>query len=155
VAVSILVVLALRFPPQPTASYNTNTTTGQTTTTGGATTNETLPTQPTTGGATGPSKSGTMQVVLHLSGPTWVEATIGSPTGRGVIADGLDLGAPHGFTIDPATYPKITFTSRKPVYLALGAPGNVTVVVNGHLVKMPYVASGGRVRLDASGATAA
>jgi len=155
VAVSFLVVLALRFPPQPTASYNTNTTTGQTTTTGGATTNETLPTQPTTGGATGPSKSGTMQVVLHLSGPTWVEATIGSPTGRGVIADGLDLGAPHGFTIDPATYPKITFTSRKPVYLALGAPGNVTVVVNGHLVKMPYVASGGRVRLDASGATAA
>jgi hypothetical protein len=155
VAVSFLVVLALRFPPQPTASYNTNTTTGQTTTTGGATTNETLPTQPTTGGATGPSKSGTMQVVLHLSGPTWVEATIGSPTGRGVIADGLDLGAPHGFTIDPATYPKITFTARKPVYLALGAPGNVTVVVNGHLVKMPYVASGGRVRLDASGATAA
>jgi cytoskeleton protein RodZ len=153
VAVSFLVVLALRFPPQPTASYNTNTTTGQSTTTGGATTNETLPTGG--GGGTSTSKSGAMRVVLHLSGPTWVEATIGSPTGRGVIAQGLDLGAPHGFTIDPATYPTITFTSRKPVYLALGAPGNVTVVVNGHAVKMPYVASGGRVRLDASGATAA
>jgi cytoskeleton protein RodZ len=156
VAVSFLVVLALRFPPQPTASYNTNTTTGQgTTTTRGATTNETLPTQPTGGGTTGTAKSAAMRVVLHLSGPTWVEATIGSPTGRGVIAEGLDLGAPHGFTIDPATYPKITFTARKPVYLALGAPGNVTVVVNGHRVKLPYVASGGRVRLDASGATAA
>ena len=94
-------------------------------------------------------------MVLHLSGPTWVEATIGSPTGRGVIAEGLDLGAPHGFTIDPATYPQITFTAHKPVYLALGAPGNVTLVVNGHHVRMPYVASGGRVRLDASGATAA
>ena len=126
VAVSFLVVLALRFPPQPTG-----------------------------GGTTGTAKSAAMRVVLHLSGPTWVEATIGSPTGRGVIAEGLDLGAPHGFTIDPATYPKITFTARKPVYLALGAPGNVTVVVNGHRVKLPYVASGGRVRLDASGATAA
>jgi hypothetical protein len=158
VAVSFLVVLALRFPPQPTASYNTNTTTAGSTTTGGATTNETLPTQPAGGGTTGTTgtaRPGAIRVVLHLSGPTWVEATIGSPTGRGVVAEGLDLGAPHGFTIDPATYPQIAFTAHKPVYLALGAPGNVTVVVNGHAVKMPYVASGGRVRLDASGATAA
>jgi hypothetical protein len=157
VAVSFLVVLALRFPPQPTASYNTNTNTGTNTGTGQTTTpattgTETLPTQATTGGTKKAKSSFT--VVLHLSGPTWVEATIGSPTGRAVIAQGLDLGAPHGFTIDPTTYPTIRFTSHKPVYLALGAPGNVTVVVNGHHVKMPYVQSGGRVRLDASGATA-
>lgn len=149
VAVSFLVVLALRFPPQPTAPYNTNTSTSQTTTPG-TTGNETLPTQPS-GNA---NASGTFKVVLRLSGPTWVEATTGSPTGRGIIAQGLDLGAPHGFTIDPATYPTITFSSRKPVYLALGAPGNVTVVVNGHRVTMPHVAAGRRVRLDASGASA-
>ncbi len=150
VAVSFLVVLALRFPPQPTAPYNTNTTTSQTTTQG-TTGNETLPTQPTSGTT---SKSGSFRVVLHLSGPTWVEATVGSPTGPGVVAQGLDLGAPHGFTIDPTTYPTITFTSRKPVYLALGAPGNVSVVVNGHRATMPHVPAGKQVRLDASGATA-
>ncbi len=149
VAVSFLVVLALRFPPQPTAPYNTNTSTAQTTTPG-TTANETLPTQP----SVNTNASGRFKVVLHLSGPTWVEATVGSPTGRGVIAQGVDLGAPRGFTIDPATYPTITFSSRKPVYLALGAPGNVTVVVNGHRVTMPHVAAGTRVRLDASGASA-
>jgi cytoskeletal protein RodZ len=153
VAVSFLVVLALRFPPQPTAPYNTNATNPHTTTPG-TTGNETLPAPPSSGGGTGKA-SRTFRIVLRLSGPTWVEATIGSTTGPGVIAQGLDLGPPRGFTIDPAAYPTLTFTSHKPVYLALGAPGNVTVVVNGHRVTLPYVAAGGRVRLDASGATAA
>jgi cytoskeletal protein RodZ len=151
VAVSFLVVLALRFPPQPTAPYNTNTTTSHTTTPA-ATGNETLPTTSSTGAI---RTSGRFKIVLRLSGPTWVEATIGSPSGPGVIAQGLDLGPPRGFTIDPAAYPTLTFTSHKPVYLALGAPGNVTVVVNRHRVTLPYVAAGGRVRLAASGATAA
>ncbi len=152
VAVSFLVVLALRFPPQPTASYNTNTSTSQTTTPG-TTANETLPAPSSSSGST--KASGKFRIVLRLSGPTWVEATIGSPGGPGVIAQGLDLGPPRGFTIDPAAYPTVTFTSRKPVYMALGAPGNVTVLVNGHHVTMPYVAAGGQVRLDASGASAA
>lgn len=153
VAVSFLVVLALRFPPQPTAPYNTNTSTSTSrTTTPGTTANETLPAPSSSGSA---KPSGKFRIVLRLSGPTWVEATIGSPGGPGVIAQGLDLGPPRGFTIDPAAYPTVTFTSRKPVYMALGAPGNVTVLVNGHQVTMPYVAAGGRVRLDASGASAA
>ena len=154
VAVSFLVVLALRFPSQPTAPYNTNTTNPHTTTPGtpGTTGNETLP---TTSSSSSTTTTGAFKIVLRLSGPTWVEATIGSPGGPGVIAQGLDLGPPRGFTIDPAAYPTLTFTSHKPVYLALGAPGNVTVVVNGHRVSLPYVAAGGRVRLAASGATAA
>jgi hypothetical protein len=152
VAVSFLVVLALRFPPQPTAPYNTNTTTTNVhTTTPGTTGNETLPT-PSSSGST--KASGKFRIVLRLSGPTWVEATTGSPTGRGIIAQGLDLGPPRGFTVDPAAYPTLTFTSRKPVYLALGAPGNVSVVVNGHRATMPHVPAGKQVRLDASGATA-
>jgi hypothetical protein len=151
VAVSFLVVLALRFPPQPTAPYNTNTTNAHTRTPA-TTGNETLP---TTSSSPAAKKAGSFKIVLRLSGPTWVEATIGSPSGPGVIAQGLDLGPPRGFTIDPAAYPTLTFTARKPVYLALGAPGNVTVVVNGHRVTLPYVAAGGRVRLAASGATAA
>src|SRR4029078_6056110 len=107
-------VIAMRFPPQPTASYNTNTTTAGSTTTGGATTNETLPTQPAGRGTTRNTRTarpGAIRVVLHLSGPTWVEATIGSPTGRGVVAEGLHLGAPHRFTIAAATHPPIVFTA--------------------------------------------
>jgi hypothetical protein len=154
VAVSFLVVLALRFPPQPTASLNTNTTPPHT--------KATTPTEPATSQATTPASTHqttgepkALHVSITLSAPTWVEATIGSPAGRAVIADGgLDLGAPHGLTVDPATTPKITFTSRQPVYLGFGAPGNVTLVVNGHQVALPHVAAGRRVRVDASGAHA-
>src|ERR1700693_6065436 len=87
VAVSFLVVLALRFPPQPTAPYNTNT--GPVTSTKSATTS-TVPSH----GPSGVSKR--FRVTLTLSAPTWVEATTGSPNGPPVIAaGGLDLGAPH------------------------------------------------------------
>jgi cytoskeleton protein RodZ len=147
VAVSFLVVLALRFPPQPTAPYATGT--------------GTVPSQPgassgavPTGGTA--SRPPRFRVLITLSGATWVEATIGSPTGPGVVSQsGLDLGAPHGLTVHPAAYPTITFTSRKPVYLALGAPGNVTLAINGRQVALPHVAAGHRLRLDASGARAA
>lgn len=149
VAVSFLVVLALRFPPQPTAPYNTNTGPGPTTSHTPATTN-TVPSH----GPSGPSKRFT--VTLTLSATTWVEATTGSANGPPVItAGGLDLGAPHGLTIDPAGHPTITFSSRKPIYLALGAPGNVTLAINGRQVSLPNVASPHRVRLDASGAHSA
>jgi hypothetical protein len=146
VAVSFLVVLALRFPPQPTAPYNTNT--GPPPTTGHTPATTSTGTSHTTG-----TLQKRFQVTLTLSATTWVEATIGSAKGRGVVAQGgLDLGAPHGLTIDPATHPTITFSSRRPVYLALGAPGNVTLAVNGRQVSLPNVAAPHRVRVDASGA---
>jgi hypothetical protein len=147
VAVSFLVVLALRFPPQPTAPYNTNTGPGPTT-------SHTPATTTTTQSQAGVPKR--FQVTLTFSATTWVEATTGSPNGPPVItAAGLDLGAPHGLTIDPAGNPTITFSSRKPIYLALGAPGNVTLAINGRQVSLPNVASPHRVRLDASGAHSA
>jgi cytoskeleton protein RodZ len=147
VAVSFLVVLALRFPPQPTAPYNTNT--GTTTPTKAPTTS-TVPSH----GPSGLQKR--FRVTLTLSASTWVEATTGSPNGPPVIAaGGLDLGAPHGLTVDPASHPTITFSSRKPIYLALGAPGNVTLAIDGRQVSLPNVASPHRVRLTASGAHSA
>lgn len=134
VAVSFLVVLALRFPPQQTAPYNTNT--GP---------------PPTTRAAGGTQKR--FSVTLTLSATTWVEATAGSATGPGIVTTGgLDLGAPHGLTVNPASHPTITFTSRRPVYLALRHPGNVTLAINGHQVPVPDVAAPRRVRVDASGA---
>jgi cytoskeleton protein RodZ len=140
VAVSFLVVLALRFPPQPTAPYNTNT--GP---------------PPTTSHTPATTSTGAVQkrfsVTITLSATTWIEATIGSAKGQGIVTSGgLDLGAPNGLTINPANHPTITFTSRKPVYLALDRPGNVTLAINGRQVPLPNVAAPHRVRVDASGA---
>ena len=151
VAVSVLVVLALRFPSPPTAPYNTNT--AQTTQKTGTT---------TTGVTTAPSgstqahtKQAGFHVVITLSAATWVEATVGSPGGKAVVASGgLNLGA-NGVTVDPASHPTIAFTSRKPVYVAFGAPGNVTLAINGRQVIVPHVAAGQRLRLDSAGAHAA
>jgi hypothetical protein len=153
VAVSVLVVLALRFPSPPTAPYNTHT--GQTKTrTSPATTSPanttTGPASPTTG-----THNASFHVVLTLSAATWMEATIGSPSGKAVIAQGgLNLG-PKGTIVDPTTNPTVAFTSRKPVYLALGAPGNVALRINGRQVVLPHVPAGQRIRLDAAGARAA
>jgi cytoskeleton protein RodZ len=144
VAVVSLVVLALRFPPQQTAHYNTNT---------APITGHTPATSSTVQGQSTAGRHKRFQVTLTLSAPTWVEATIGSAKGRGIVtSDGLDLGAPHGLTINPANHPTITFSSRRPIYLALGAPGNVTLAINGHQVSLPNLAAPHRVRVDASGA---
>jgi len=153
VAVASLIVLALRFPPQQTASYNTNTGTATTQATTAATTggSTTTPTSQQAGG--GSAK--TYDVVLSVSRPTWVAATIGSPTGKPVVAKGgLTLTA-KGTIVDPAAHPTVTFAARKPVFLALGAPGNVTVEIDGHQVTLPHVAAGQLVRLTASGARVA
>jgi cytoskeletal protein RodZ len=154
VAVVSLIFLATRFPPPQTASYNTNTGTGTTHTSSstGATTGGT--TTVTTSQHTGTSKK-TFHVVLSVSRPTWVAATIGSATGKAVVAQGgLRLGA-KGTIVDPAAHPTVTFAARKPVFLALGAPGNVTVEINGHAVTLPQVAAGQLLRLTASGAKVA
>ncbi len=150
VAVSFLIVLALRFPPQQTANYNTNTGTQKThsSTLGGGTTSGS--TQQATTGHSRPQ----FQVVLTLSASTWVKATIGTAHGPGVTAEGMDLGA-AGLTVDASTHPTITFSSRKPVFLALGAPGNVALSINGRQVALPHVAAGGSIRLDSAGARAA
>jgi cytoskeleton protein RodZ len=150
VAVASLIVLALRFPPQQTAAYNTNTgTTHQTT--GGTTSGTT--TQTTTSQGHGGSAK-TFQVVLSISKPTWMTGTIGSPTGKAVVADGLTLGG-KGAMVYPAVHPTLSFAARKPVYLSLGAPGNVTVTIDGRQITLPSVPSGHLIRVTAAGAKAA
>jgi hypothetical protein len=80
-----------------------------------------------------------------------VAATIGTPTGKAVVAKGgLTLGA-KGTIVDPAAHPTVTFAARKPVFLALGAPGNVTVEIDGRQQTLPHVAAGQMLRLTASG----
>jgi cytoskeleton protein RodZ len=149
VAVSFLLILAFRFPSPRAAVYQTNTGTTKGTP---ATTSST--TTPPPGPSTHSHKAG-FHVVITLSAATWVEATVGSAHGKAVVAQGgLNLGA-NGVTVDPAAHPTVVFTSRKPVYLALGAPGNVTLRINGRQVLLPHVAAGQHVRLDAAGAHAA
>jgi cytoskeletal protein RodZ len=152
VAVSVLLILAFRFPSPPTAPYNTNTATTKSTP---ATTTSTAVTPPP--GSTGKSAHhrAAFHVVIALSAATWVEATSGSANGPAVVAQGgLNLGA-NGVTVDPAANPTIAFSSRKPVYVAFGAPGNVTLRIDGHQVTLPHVAAGQRLRLTAAGAQAA
>jgi cytoskeletal protein RodZ len=154
VAVVSLVFLATRFPPPQTASYNTNTGTGTTHSSTGASTGAATTTTAAGGGQTG-SANKTYHVVLSVSRPTWVAATVGSRTGKAVVAQGgLTLGA-KGTIVDPAAHPTVTFAARKPVFLALGAPANVTVEINGHQIVLPHVAAGQLLRLTASGAKVA
>jgi hypothetical protein len=149
VAVASLIVLALRFPPQQTATYNTNTGSGTTRSTTGVTTSGAATTGTTSQHRGGPAR--TYRVVLTVSRPTWVAATIGTPTGKAVVAKGgLTLGA-KGTIVDPAAHPTVTFAARKPVFLALGAPGNVTVEIDGRQQTLPHVAAGQMLRLTASG----
>jgi cytoskeletal protein RodZ len=151
VAVASLIVLALRFPPQQTASYNTNTGTthaSTTATTGGSTTQQTT-TQ------NGGGSAHTFHVVLSISRPTWIAATLGSPTGKAVVAQGGVMLGAKGTIVDPAAHPTLTIAARKPVFLALGAPANVSVDINGHQITLPHVAAGQLLRLTASGAKVA
>jgi hypothetical protein len=151
VAVSVLLILAFRFPSPPTAPYNTNT--GTTKGTPATTTPPAV--TPPAGPTTRTKRKTAFHVVITLSAPTWVEATTGSAQGPAVVAQGgLNLGA-NGITVDPAAHPTVTFSSRKPVYIAFGAPGNVTLRIDGHRVTLPPVATGQRLRLTSAGAQAA
>jgi cytoskeletal protein RodZ len=154
VAVVSLVFLATRFPPPQAAPYNTNTGTTTTHSTTGATTGTTSSTTQTT-----PQKGGgsakTFHVVLSISRPTWIAATLGSPTGKPVVAQGGYALGTKGTIVDPAAHPTLTFAARKPVFLALGAPANVTVEIDGHQLTLPHVAAGQLLRLTKSGARVA
>jgi hypothetical protein len=129
VAVSALVLLALKFPNTPPAAYNT---------TPPRTTTPVVPTTPTgpthaTGGA-----ARRLHVVITLSSPTWIRAAIGSATGPGArTSRGTNLGA--GGIVDPSVTGSagIAFTARTPLYLFVGNPSVVTVTVNGRAVTLP------------------
>jgi len=99
-------------------------------------------------------KQSKLHVVLSLSGSTWIEARSGSTSGPGIVArGGLNLGG-AGRTVDATIDPTVTIVSGKPVYVALGAPGNVSVTIGGHRVALPHLASGAWIRLDKRGAHA-
>lgn len=89
-------------------------------------------------------------VVLTVTGNCWVQATIGSTSGLAVIAEGgTSLGS--GYTVDPAVNPVLRFSANGPVILQLGAPGNVSMTIDGRPVTIPPAGSPAVLRITASG----
>lgn len=123
--------------------------------TGGTQTVNQNPALPPDTGTTGTttsavSKPVAYQVVLNVSGNCWVQANVGTASGRAVIAEGgTSLGS--GYTVDPAVNPVLRFSSTKPVILQLGAPGNVSLTIDGHAVTIPPAGSPAILRITASG----
>ncbi len=151
VAVSVLVVLALRFPSPPTAPYNTNTGPGTTT----ARDHDGERHDPARRASTARHRA-SFRVVITLER---------RDLGRGDRRLARRQGGHHPGWARPgrqtgsrSTRPRIRRSrSRRasPSIVAFGAPGNVTLAINGHQVILPHVAAGQRLRLDSAGAHAA
>ncbi|HUZ84202.1 MAG TPA: helix-turn-helix domain-containing protein [Gaiellales bacterium] len=114
------------------------------------------PTAPSTAAATSTkaTRRTPFRVDVKASGSCWVQANLGTSSGRGVVAaGGVDLGA--GYTLDPAVNPVLTFSVTGPVILQLGAPGNVTLTIDGRPVTIPPAGSPAVLRVTARGVAAA
>lgn len=129
VAVSALIFLALRFPPSqpqaPPVSPSTLTNHPATTT----------PPPTTSDNSTGeqqPAKAKSFTVTLASPG-CWLQVHREAPTGPpAVTTQGTPLG--DGYNLQST----ITIRSRKPIVLSdIGAPGSLTVAVDGHTVALP------------------
>ena len=148
-AIASLVFLAA-YRPAPQAQY----TLGQT-----GKTRQTVNTNPALPPPTSTQQTTTVQpkvfhVTLTASAPCWLKANLGSTTGTGVMATGgIDLGG--GYTLDPATVSQLAIRSTVPIILQMGAPGNITLTVNGKTITIPPAGSPAVIRITARGATAA
>ena len=96
--------------------------------------------------------AGTFVFAVAASGDCWMTAHVGSPSGpAATTVKGTSLA-------DYKLVAGVTASVRsaKPLYLTFGAPGNISsVTVNGRTVKLPYVPSGGVIKVTASGASTA
>ncbi len=130
VAVSALIFLALRFPPsQPQAPPVTP----STPTTHPATTTSPPPTTSSTStGKQHQAKATSFTVALTSTG-CWLQVHRGSATGPPALTtQGTPLG--DGYNLQST----ITVRSRKPIVLTdIGAPGSLTVAVDGRPVTLP------------------
>ncbi|HEX5260445.1 MAG TPA: helix-turn-helix domain-containing protein [Gaiellales bacterium] len=129
VAVSALIFLALRFPPsQPQAPPVTP----STPTTHPPTTTPPPTTSSTSTGKQNQAKATSFTVALTSTG-CWLQVHRVSPTGPpAVTTQGTPLG--DGYNLQST----ITIRSRKPIVLTdIGAPGSLTVAVDGRPVTLP------------------
>jgi len=91
-------------------------------------------------------------IVISAAGDSYVTTHVGSMTGEPAVTE-------KGTTLDNYLLQAgidATVKSAKPVYLAFGAPGNISgITVNGKTVEMPYVTSAQAMKVTATGITAA
>jgi cytoskeletal protein RodZ len=131
VAVSALIFLALRFPPNqpqaPPVTPSTPTNHPTTTTPPPSTTSSTSST-----GTQQKAKAKSFTVTLTSTG-CWLQVHRVSPTGpSAVTTQGTPLGG--GYNLAST----ITIRSRKPIVLSdIGAPGSLTVAVDGRSMALP------------------
>ncbi len=93
-------------------------------------------------------------VVLTASQRCWVAIHSGSTTGKAVLSThGTDLS---GYPIDPTVDGTVTFTSKQPVYMQVGAPGSLTVTINGKAAPLPQGSAAlATIRVTSTGLTPA
>jgi cytoskeleton protein RodZ len=123
------------------------------------------PSTPSTGGqpvqpgagTTGPSKPVTHRkpkayaVTLVSTTNCYITVNAGWPSGPAVSSvHGSSL---VGFTMIPGQ--PVSFTSKRPVYLTLGAPSGVTVTIGSHRARLPQAPPGTVLRVTRKGITRA
>ncbi len=108
-------------------------------------------------GTTGPSKPvrhgkpKAYAVTLVSTTNCYITVNAGWPKGPAVPSvHGTSL---VGFTMIPGQ--PVTFTSKRPVYLTLGAPTGVTVTIGSRHVRLPYAPPGTVLRVTRKGITRA
>jgi hypothetical protein len=93
-------------------------------------------------------KPASFTVVMTPSGDCWITAHVGSPNGPGAkTVKGTDISQYKLQAGEVATV-----KTTKPLFLTVGAPGNLSVTVNGKQVTLPY---GTVLKVTRTGVTAA
>ncbi len=83
----------------------------------------------------------TFTVSMTATDKCWITANTGSSSGKEVSStQGTGLG---GYMIDPAVDATVAFTSKWPVVITVGAPGSITISVNGKVTPLPAGAGAG------------
>ncbi len=93
-------------------------------------------------------------VLLTASASCWVTLHTGAPDGPNVTSThGTDVG---DYEINPAIDSTVEFKSKKPVYMTVGAPGSLTIAIDGKDTPLPDgVGAGTVVRITSKGIAAA
>jgi cytoskeletal protein RodZ len=93
-----------------------------------------------------------MTIVISATGDCYVTTHVGSMSGPPAVTEkGTTL---DNYLLQPGV--EATIKSGKPVYVAFGAPGNISgITINGKAVQVPYVGSAQSMKITADGISAA
>jgi len=158
VLIAMLIFLAAKSPdntaqlPLPPATNPSTGTGGASGDSGGKSDLSSSATTPKTHTKQQAAKPKKFTVVISAAGDSYVTTHVGSMTGPAAVTE-------KGTTLDNYLLQAgidATVKSAKPVYVAFGAPGNISgITINGKTVQMPYIGSAQAMKISATGITAA